>query len=65
MSGANLIHDAAWATAVAVMEHLCPEAKDREFWDRHKTAYEIIRAGLEAYEERADRRHQRLSPGRN
>ena len=68
MKNQALIHDTAFAVACAIRKRIIADGElDEE--NRQIIAwaelYEIVRAGLEIYEIKAERRLSRLEPGRN
>ncbi len=65
MKNQSLIHDTAMASMQAVMDEL----KDDLPYERKLAVMYLIyysfKAGLESYEQKAERRERRLHPGRN
>jgi hypothetical protein len=61
----SLIHDTAWATAVAVLEVFSPLLREEERKDAFLEVYHRVKAGLEAYCTHDDRMNDRLKPHRN
>jgi hypothetical protein len=47
MSRQRLIHDTAWAAALAVLNSMCHLIREEEHKDAHCEFYKIIRAAME------------------
>lgn len=66
MSAQHLRHDAAFETAKAVVALIAHLLREEEHKDAVLAVYEVIKAGLDDYEVKADRMQRRLAqPGRN
>jgi hypothetical protein len=57
----RLIHDAAFATAKALLEMIAPLLREEERRDAFEALYEAVKAGIEAYAVQSHRQRQRLS----
>ena len=62
MGQQRLIHDAAWTTALAILDCIRTCLREEEHRDALEEFYGIIKAGLTQYEERVDRQRQRVHP---
>jgi hypothetical protein len=65
MAGDSLIHDVAWATAIRIVEVFASLLREEEKRDAFTEVYARVKAGLEHYQIRDNRRRQRLRPGAN
>jgi hypothetical protein len=61
----SLIHDVAWATASRIIEVFASCLREEEKRDAFVEVYARVKAGLEDYQIRENRRRQRLKPGVN
>jgi hypothetical protein len=61
----RLIHDAAFAAAVFLLEHYPPCACEEERRQAFDLTYGTIRGAIEAYEIQLNRLQARLRPGKN
>ncbi len=65
MSSESLRHDAAWATAVSIVEVFAPLLREEEQREAFAEIYARVKAGIECFEIKAERMHQRLKPSCN
>jgi hypothetical protein len=61
----KLTHDAAWVTAVSIMECLEPKPDETGVGAQFAEIYERVKAGILVFEQLAERPGRRLAPSRN
>jgi hypothetical protein len=66
MGNQRLVHDAAWVTALSIMEMMENVLRPEERKDAFQEIYLRVKAGMEALEQQAEREAARLCrPSRN
>jgi hypothetical protein len=63
MASDSLTHDVAWATAMRIVEVFASCLREEEKKDAFIEVYTRVKAGLEHYRIRENRRRLRLRPG--
>jgi hypothetical protein len=61
----RLIHDTAWAAALSIMQCIENCLRPEERNDAFDEIYQRVRAGIECYDQMAQREVARLRPSRN
>ncbi len=61
----RLVHDAAFAMALAILDVVSPLLREEERKDAFDEFFRVCQAGIEAYGIQANRMSERMRPSRN